>query len=202
MKNTKQHNNEAVAVKKSFLGAQMKQMMFAVALLGTFAIGAHAQIDPGNFCGSSCGKMAFMGSLAERQQSPYAASAAIDIAPDASSGMTTLPAVPAGNRLVLDSVSFCIEPMAPGGLAFGIVEVVSGGTPVSFYVALNKLVDTTNNTETWIGNFAPSLHADPGTSVSLVVYRDALGIPSSGKYALIGHYVPATATNCATCISK
>lgn len=69
--------------------------------------------------------------------------------------------------MVLDSISFCIEPMAPGGLAFGIVQVVSAGTPASFYVALNKLVDATNNTETWIGNFAPKLYADRHFSVTI-----------------------------------
>jgi|ERR1700733_4924546 hypothetical protein len=188
MKNTNQHNNEAAAVKKSFLGAPVKQMIFTLVLVGTFAIGAHAQIDPGSIWHTpqiSGVSTQFGAALAERQHSPYTT-----IAPDSNNGMTTLPAVPAGNRLVVDSVSFCIETIAPGGLAFGIVDVVTGGTPVSFYVALNKLVDTTNNTETWIGNFAPSLYADPGTSVSLVVYRDALGVQSSGKYALSGHYVP------------
>jgi hypothetical protein len=193
MKNTNQHNNETAAVKKSFLGAPVKRMIFALVLTGTFAIGAHAQIDPGSIWHTPQISRAFTqfgAAFAERQHSPYAASAVIDISPDFNNGMTTLPAVPAGNRLVVDSVSFCIEPITPGGLAFGIVDVVTGGTPVSFYVALNKLVDTTNNTETWIGNFAPSLYADPGTSVSLVVYRDALGVQSSGKYALSGHYVP------------
>jgi hypothetical protein len=188
MKDTNQYNKEAAAVKKSFLGAQMKRIMAALVLLGTFAIGAHAQVDPGSFWAAP----------APRQLSAYAAGAVLSIAPDTSSASTTLTAVPTGNRLVLDSVSFCIETAAPGGVAFGIVKVTTGGQPVSFHVALNKMVDTTNNTETWVGNFAPALSADPGTSVSLTVFRDALGVASSGNYAVIGHYVPAV-TNCGTC---
>jgi hypothetical protein len=161
----------------------MKRMMFALVLLGTSAIGAHAQVDPGGYF--------FVPAVAGQRHSSLTASAVIDIAPDSNSGMTPRPAFRARNRLVIDSASFCIQPTAPGGVAFGIVKVVAGGTPVSLYVALNKLVDTTNNTETWIGNFSTALSADPGTSIGLVVYRDALGVPSSGHYTLIGHYVPA-----------
>lgn len=93
---------------------------------------------------------------------------------------------------MIDTVAFGIGQMAPGGIAFVVLEVVTNGKSVSYYNPLQKSFDTLRGQETWIGTFTGSLYADPQSSVSLVGYRTAMGIASSFDYAISGHFAPAS----------
>ena len=129
-----------------------------------------------------------MSAIAAHAENVYATSAVVNIGAGDKSVGATLAVVPAGQRLIVDSVSFVVSPNAPGGWVYALVEVTTNGKLVSFYVPMNKLVDMYTNTETWIGTFTGSLYADPGTSISVFGYRTALGVGSSFEYALSGHY--------------
>jgi hypothetical protein len=79
--------------------------------------------------------------------------------------------VPAGQTLVIETVSLQLDVTPPGSQLEAFVNYTSGGKSVTLFVPLTfAFTQTSNGFDTYTATQAVRLYADPGTSVSLTAF--------------------------------
>ena len=86
-------------------------------------------------------------------------------------GLPNIITVPAGQTLVIETVSLQLDVTPAGSQLEAFVNYTSGGKSVTLFVPLAfAYTQTSNGFDTYTATQAVRLYADPGTSVSLTAF--------------------------------
>ena len=86
-------------------------------------------------------------------------------------GLPTAVSVPAGQTLVIETLSLQLDVTPAGSQLEAFVNYTSGGKSVTVFVPLTfAYTQTSNGFDTYSATQAVRLYADPGTSVSLTAF--------------------------------
>jgi hypothetical protein len=89
-------------------------------------------------------------------------------------GQPNIITVPAGQTLVIETVSLQLDVTPSGSQLEAFVNYTSGGKSVTVFVPLTfAYTQTSNGFDTYTATQAVRLYADPGTSVSLTAFSPA-----------------------------